>query len=155
MRAREGFEPGAAARKAWDTIRKNRNIEPSKAKAVDEGQSSRSKEAFAKAHASEVASKEALRTLCDKKGWKLAFFEGKTGAPRNGIVDAVAFRLMPGSPDLLDLRLIQLKGGGAGASGAEIRRLKKAVEGVKPRFLLALYDGEEIHQLHADPATQI
>lgn len=59
-----------AARKAWRTRR-----------AVS---------AFAKARASEAASKEALRLYCEAHGWKLAFFEGPTGSPRTGIIDAIA-----------------------------------------------------------------
>jgi hypothetical protein len=48
-----------------------------------------------------------------------------------------------------------LKGGKAGASGVEIGRLKRAVTSAEVRLLLAVYDGETIHQLHDDPATQI
>lgn len=82
--------------------------------------------AFAKARAAEAASKEALRLYRAKHRWKLAFFEGATGSPRTGIIDAVAFRLGQRDADQLDVRLIQLKGGKAGVSGAEIARLKKA-----------------------------
>lgn len=53
---------------------------------------------------------EALRVYC-QYGWKIAFFEGLTGAPRTGIIDAIAFRLGRKNADALDLRLIQLKGG--------------------------------------------
>jgi len=49
--------------------------------------------AFAKARAAEAASKEALRLYCKERGWQVAFFEGATGAPRTGIIDAIAFRL--------------------------------------------------------------
>jgi hypothetical protein len=66
--------------------------------------------AFAKARAAEASSKEALRTYCDEHGWRLAFFEGATGAPRTGIIDAIAFRLGRKDSDLLDIRLVQLKG---------------------------------------------
>ncbi len=81
--------------------------------------------AFAKAHAAEVASKDALQTYCNEHGWRVAFFEGKTGAPRTGIIDAIAFRLVRKDSDLLDVRIIQLKGGKAGVSGRELARLKR------------------------------
>jgi hypothetical protein len=60
-----------------------------------------------------TASKEALRFYWAKLRWKVAFFEGATGAPRTGIIDAIAYR----NADLLDVRLVQLK---AGVSGSEL-----------------------------------
>ncbi|MEO8097868.1 MAG: hypothetical protein ABI811_09215 [Acidobacteriota bacterium] len=111
--------------------------------------------AFAKARAAEAASKEAFRSLCTETGWKVAFFESETGAPRNGIIDAVAFRLRHGKPDQLDLRLIQLKGGKAGASGAEIARLKKAALDAEVDWLLANYDGETLHILTGNATAKL
>ena len=93
----------------------------------------------------EKASKEALRLHCEEKGWKVAFFEGKTGAPRTGIIDAVMFRIAKGKADCLELRLVQLKGGNAGVSGPEIKRLKEAVSHVNLDWLIAAYDGEALH----------
>ena len=78
----------------------------------------RTLKAFAKARASEAASKKALKKYCKAHGWRDAFFEGETGSPRTGIIDAVAFRLGRKDADLLDLRLVQLKGA-ARASAAE------------------------------------
>lgn len=103
--------------------------------------------AFEKARASEAASKEALRSDCEKNGWRVAFFEGKTGAPRTGIIDAVAFRLQRQNPDALEIRLIQLKGGQAGISGPEITRLKKAVIEADISGMLAAFDGEVLHTI--------
>src|SRR5690242_21208409 len=60
---------------------------------------------------SEKESKAALSTWCRNNGWKETFFEGPTGSPRNGIVDAVITRIKPGSPDLIEVRLVQLKSG--------------------------------------------
>jgi hypothetical protein len=105
----------------------------------------RSMDAWDKAHASEAASKEALKRYCLKHGWKVAFFEGKTGAPRTGIIDAVAFRIARGQADVLDLRLVQLKGGNAGVTGREIARLKQAAESVVVNWLIAAFDGEDLH----------
>ena len=101
--------------------------------------------AFTKARAAEAASKEALRSYCEENGWRVAFFEGTTGSPRTGIIDAVAFRIARGNADVLDLRLVQLKGGNAGVSGPEIARLKKAVTTVEVDWLIAAFDGETLH----------
>src|SRR5260370_22288550 len=90
-----------AALKAWRTIR--------------------SKKAFVKARAAEAASKAALKAYCEESGWHVAFFEGKTGAPRTGIIDAVAFRLGPrDAADVIEIRLIQLKSDKAGVTRLEI-----------------------------------
>jgi hypothetical protein len=107
--------------------------------------------ARAKAQAAEAASKEALRAYCEAHGWRVAFFEGKTGSPRTGIIDAVIFRLGKANCDALDLRLVQLKGGKAGVSGAEIARLKEAIGIVTTGWLIAAYDGETLHFLPEEP----
>ena len=103
--------------------------------------------AFEKARASEAASKEALRAYCEKHRWRVAFFEGKTGSPRTGIIDAIMFRIAKGNADVLDLRLVQLKGGKAGISGAEIARLKKAIGTVTLDWIIAAFDGSVLHLL--------
>lgn len=107
--------------------------------------------AFAKSRAAEAASKEALRTYCQQHGWRVAFFEGTTGAPRTGIIDAIAFRLGRKDCDLLDVRLIQLKGGAAGVTGREIARLKRAAASATVRWLIAEFDGDALHLLPDDP----
>ena len=104
----------------------------------------------AKARAAEATSKEALRTYCQKHGWRVAFFEGRTGSPRTGIVDAIVFRIARKNANALDLRLVQLKGGKSGISGGEIARLKKASDAVAVNWLIAAFDGEMLHLLPAD-----
>jgi hypothetical protein len=106
--------------------------------------------AFAKARAAEAASKEAMRLYCKEHGWRVAFFEGDTGAPRTGIIDAIAFRLGRKNSDLLDVRLVQLKGGKAGVSGREIARLKQAATGATINWLIAEFDGDTLHLLPDD-----
>ena len=117
----------AAARKMWQTRKRM--------------------SAWQKAHAAEAASKDAMEMYCKKHGWKIAFFEGETGAPRTGIIDAIAFRLGRKDSDLLDIRLIQLKGGNAGVTGREIARLKKATTGATVKWMIAEFDGETLHLL--------
>jgi hypothetical protein len=116
-----------AALKAWKTIR--------------------SKRACIKVRAAEAASKAALKVYCEETGWHVAFFEGKTGAPRTGIIDAVAFRLRQKNADALEVRLIQLKGGNAGVSGREIARLKKAVDEASISWMIAAFDGQDLQTI--------
>jgi hypothetical protein len=126
-------------------------IKRSKA-ALKAWQTRRHLSAWERAHAAEAASKAAFKAHFEKQGWRVAFFEGKTGAPRTGIIDAVAFRLDRKNPDLLDLRLVQLKGGHAGVSGPEIARLRKAANAVSVKPLIAAYDGEALQFLPDEPA---
>lgn len=113
----------------------------------------RIKKAWTQARTAESASKAAFEAHFKKQGWRVAFFEGATGSPRTGIIDAVAFRLSPKDPDVLDLRLVQLKGGKAGVSGYEITRLKKAADAVAVNWLIAEFDGQTLHLLPNDPET--
>lgn len=98
-----------------------------------------------KVRVAEAMSKEALRAYCETNGWRVAFFESPSGAPRTGIIDAIMFRLGRSDADALDLRLVQLKGGKAGVSGPEIARLKRAANAVTVGWLLAAFDGEAPH----------
>jgi hypothetical protein len=106
-----------------------------------------------KAHIAEARSKDALRLYCEENKWRVVFFEGKTGAPRTGIIDAIIFRISRQNADVLELRLVQLKGGHAGASGAEVARLKKASEAVSVAWLIAAFDGESLHLLSEQERT--
>lgn len=101
--------------------------------------------AFIKAHAAEAASKAAFEAQFERTVWCVAFCEGKTGAFLTGIIDAVAFRLGPrkADADVIDIRLIQLKGGKAGVSGREIARLKRAATGARVSWMIAAFDGEK------------
>lgn len=112
-----------AARKAWATRRTARY----------------------KASRSEKASETALAAWCRANGWKVLFFEGDTGAPRTGIVDAIIARVRRREADGIDIRLVQLKAGIGGLTGTEIARLKRAVAGVSADWLLAAFDGETLH----------
>lgn len=113
-------------------------------------QTRKRRNAFIKVHESEAASKEALKEYLEKRGWKVIFFEGKTGSPRTGIIDAFAYRLARKNADLMELKMIQLKGGKAGASGREIARLKQAVKDATLTWVIASFDGETIHLTSED-----
>jgi len=109
---------------------------------IKAAETKRINEAWGKAHAAERASKKALLKYCEAHGWRVAFFEGKTGAPRTGIIDAIAYQLGRQDPDEMELRLIQLKGGKAGVTGEEIRRLKEAANALRVRYLIAELDAK-------------
>ena len=112
-----------------------------KLRAIEREAQQKHADTFAKARESEAASKKALTEYCEKRKWRVAFFEGATGSPRTGIIDAIMFRIAKGNADVLDLRLVQLKGGKAGISGAEIARLKKAIGTITLDWIVAAFDG--------------
>jgi hypothetical protein len=103
-------------------------------------------------HEEREASKDALSEWCRENGWKVTFFEGATGSPRTGIVDAVMVRIKPRDADAIEVRLVQLKGGVGGLTGAEIRRLKNAVSKLSTDWLLAAFDGHTLHLVPDIPA---
>jgi len=107
-----------------------------------------------RADQSERASKEALRAWCRHAGWKVLFFEGVTGAPRTGIVDAIIARIRRCEPDGIDIRLVQLKSGTGGLTASEIARMKCAVEDLSRDWLLAAFDGQILHFLPDIPDTK-
>ena len=119
----------AAARKAWQTRRSARY----------------------RASKSEKASKVALAAWCRANGWKVLFFEGASGAPRTGIVDAIIARIRPGDADAIELKLVQLKSGAGGLTAREIARLKEAVTNLSKDWLLAAFDGNTLHVLPEMP----
>jgi hypothetical protein len=65
-------------------------------------------------------------------------------SPRAGVIDAIAFRLGRAHADAIEIRLVQLKGGRAGVTGAEIGRLKQAVTGATVDWLIAAFDGQAL-----------
>lgn len=113
----------AGARKAWETRRSARY----------------------RARKSEQASKVALSSWCQANGWRVLFFEGGTGAPRTGIVDAIIARIRPSDADAIELKLVQLKSGTGGLTAREISRLKEAVAKLSKDWLLAAFDGSTLH----------
>jgi hypothetical protein len=121
----------AAARKAWETRRS----------------------AGYRARKSERTSKAALAAWCRANGWKVLFFEGGTGAPRTGIVDAIIARIRPGDADAIELKLVQLKSGFGGLTAREIARLKEALTKLWKDWLLAAFDGNTLHLLPEIPGS--
>jgi hypothetical protein len=98
-----------------------------------------------KAKKAETKSKAALEDWCKDNNWKVLFFEGPTGAPRTGIVDAIIARIKPGNADAVEIRLVQLKAGSAGLSASEIGRLNDALKLLSSNWLLAAFDGKKLY----------
>lgn len=63
-----------------------------------------------------------------KHGYRHVSFESRKGHEYKGIVDIVAIRRAKNNPDHLDVMLVQVKGGSARVTPAEIDRLRKAVK---------------------------
>ena len=103
-----------------------------------------------RATTTERTSKQALSEWAKARGWRVVFFEGSTGAPRTGIVDAVLLRLARAKADVVEIRLVQLKGGAGGLTAREIARLKSAVQAIRCDWVLAAFDGTELHFLSGD-----
>ena len=131
LKVRSPRSKSEAAIQAWITRRKLEK----KAK---------SEEAWVKAHASEKKSKRALKRWCKENRWKVLFFEGPTGAPRTGIVDAVIARILPDNPDAVEISLVQLKSGNSGLTAKELNRLKNAPSLLLANWLFAAFDGKRL-----------
>jgi hypothetical protein len=54
-------------------------------------------------------------------------------------------RIKPSKADFIEVRLVQLKGGIAGLTAAEVTRLKKAVSSLSTDWLFVAYDGATLH----------
>jgi len=104
-----------------------------------------------KASKSEKRSKVALQRWCRANGWKILFFEGDSGAPRTGIVDAIIARIMSFDADAIDIRFVQLKSGSSGLSATEAMRMKQATKKASLDWIAALYDGKDMHFLPEVP----
>ncbi len=89
-------------------------------------------------------SQTALSEWARKHGWRVVFLDAKSGNPRTGIVDVVLLRIAPRSPDVVQVRLVQLKGGHAGLTASEARRLDAAATKVEVKVLHALHDGSAL-----------
>ena len=109
-----------------------------------------------RADKSERASMDALKSWCKENRWGVIFFEGPSGAPRTGIVDAIIARIRPPEvgprdADGIDIRLVQLKSGAGGLTGRESARMDRAVERMSKDWVLAAFDGQTLHFLREIP----
>jgi hypothetical protein len=89
-------------------------------------------------------SQAALRRWAAANHWHLVFLDAPSGAPRTGIVDAVMIRIARHSADVLDVRFVQLKGGSAGLTATERRRLRAACSAARCEPAYAYFDGVDI-----------
>ena len=139
-----------AARKACETRRRRAAFAKASSSARGSWQTRRRIAASAKARATEAASKEIVREVLEKEGYRIVYFEGSTGAPRTGIVDGLAFRITPGDADRIEIILLQLKAGSAGATGREVKRLNEALLKASVGWKVAAVDGDNVYFLTGD-----
>ncbi len=91
-----------------------------------------------------LKSQEALRVWAKTKGWYVLFLDAPSGQPRTGIVDAVLLRIATRSPDELEVRLVQLKGGSGGLTASEVTRLDSAAKLARVKTLCVFHDGQSL-----------
>jgi hypothetical protein len=72
------------------------------------------------------------------------FLDSVRGNPRTGIVDAVLLRVTPREPDVVQVRLVQLKSGSAGLKAIECERLEAAVSSIRVSSMAALCSGTHV-----------
>jgi hypothetical protein len=104
-----------------------------------------------KARRSAARSQVALASWAKKNGWRLVLLDADSGNPRTGIVDAALIRIAPGSPDTIQVRLVQLKGGRAGLKPTEVLRLKAATRRIAVSAMFAFHDGQDLDFTVFDP----
>lgn len=97
-----------------------------------------------KARVTAKKSQQALSRWAKANAWHLVYLDSEGGNPRTGIVDAVLIRIAPKKPDVVQVRLVQLKGGVSGLKPREVTRLEAAVGGVEVSAMYALYDGTSL-----------
>jgi hypothetical protein len=89
-------------------------------------------------------SQEALRIWAQSNGHHCLFLDAPSGNPRTGIVDALLIRIGKSDPDILEIQLVQLKGGGAGMTPLERTRLMEASRSVRLGAAVAMWDRENM-----------
>jgi hypothetical protein len=90
-------------------------------------------------------SQVALQRWAKDNGWyPPVFLDAPSGNPRTGIVDAVLVRVSRDDPDVLELRLVQLKSGLAGLKASECERLEQAVKCIEVGSMYALCSGTHV-----------
>src|SRR5579864_2674533 len=70
----------------------------------------------------------AKKALNEKGGFECASFESKSGHEGTGIVDVVGLRRNRSNRDLLDIVLVQVKGGTSRIKPGQLQRLQEASE---------------------------
>jgi hypothetical protein len=82
------------------------------------------------------------------------FLDADSGHPRTGIVDAILLRVAPRRPDVVQVKLVQLKGGSAGMTPSELVRLEQAVRTIEVSAVCALHAGTELRFLSEPDASE-
>lgn len=136
-----------AATKAWETRRRNEAAAERRCHLAGVAAAATRATPVSRGRRTAKHSQEALQDWAKRNHWKLVFLDADSGNPRTGIVDAVLLRIAPRHPDVLQVKLVQLKGGSAGMTPAEVVRLEEAVRTIEVSALCALHAGTELRFL--------
>ncbi len=90
-----------------------------------------------KAHATGRNAKTFAKYALGKAGWRVVSFDTSSGHEYTGIVDLVAIKRNNRAPDELTVMLVQVKGGTARVTEAEMMRLRAAAKRVRVRWNVA------------------
>jgi hypothetical protein len=131
-----------AALKAAATVRRRKAEELARRRKAAQDAWVTMRSAPFRARKTSLKSQEALRLWAKSEGWYVVFLDAASGNPRTGIVDAVLLRIAKRSPDELEVRLVQLKGGSGGLTASEVTRLENAATVVAVKTVCAFHDGE-------------
>lgn len=90
-----------------------------------------------RAHRSGQNAKTFTKYFLAKKGYKSLSLDSRSGYEYKGVVDLIAVKRDKKDPDILELVLIQVKGGKARVSLQEIDRLRQAARRIKVGWNIA------------------
>lgn len=97
-----------------------------------------------RAHARARNAKTFTMYLLGKKGYKILSLDSRRGYEYKGIVDLLAVRRNRKNPDILNLVLLQVKGGNARLTKQELNRLKEAARDIKVDWNVAEKPGKSV-----------
>jgi hypothetical protein len=106
------------------------NEHPHSVRAHKAWKTRRQRKAVQAAQQTAKASQRALKEAAEEEGYYCVFLDSKKGNPRTGIVDAVLVKVLVSDADKLEIRLVQLKGGSAGLTSLERKRLRDSCKAV-------------------------
>ena len=90
-----------------------------------------------RAHYTGKNAKTFTRYLLGKHGYHSMSLDSKTGYEYKGVVDLIAVKRDKSDPDLLTIVLVQVKGGSARVTPAELERLQSAAKRLRVQWNVA------------------
>ena len=100
--------------------------------------------AAAAAHARARNAKTFARYDLTKQGWRVINLDSRRGYEYKGVVDLIAVKRNNRRPDEFEVLFVQVKGGSARASKAELDRLERAARWVRVEWAVAEKPGRTV-----------